>query len=444
MVYDPAWEMPRVNWQPQGSFEVGAIPPTSEPDAEPLVCLPAINQDWLPFVLGCLDQLINPSTWLTGSELALYLALARSIRLKQMIGGRADCMTCTLVRLQSCQLQTSCDDGATWTTATGWDPGWFECIQEAIPVIGLPPNPGDQPGAQLACSIAAYLADDVILKSITQAITSITDDIALLGFGGVILNIIPEFVLVRLAFDALYIVYTQIQGGTISDYEAARDDPTLWHEVQCAIYNCIVADGFVKPSNFACIVAGIAAIPYAHSDVIDTIVAFVTSLGAVGLAQLSQRAGLLIGADCSDCTPGWCLTWDFSTGNLGWATDGGGTNLGIWSSGKWFGSDGGGSYNALDIVKDMTGPVFCTSFEVTGVFPAPAFGGVPAFVETGGPTTYLLPTTTGPTTLSVAVNANIQHLRYVDYGSLGADNEVSRITIRGTGVAPVTDGGAYC
>jgi len=214
-------------------------------------------------------------------------------------------------------LQTSCDGGSTWTTVPGWDPGFAECVQEFVPVIGLPPNPGGESPTQFACSIAGYLANDVILKALTQAITSITDDISLLGFGTVLVDLIPEFVLVTLAFNAFTLIYTAVQEGTIADYEAARDDAELWQEVQCAIFSCIVTDGYVKPTNFACIVAQIAAIPYGHSDVIDTIVAFVNSLGAVGMAQLSQRAGLVPGADCSTCAT-WCHDYNFQVSDGGW------------------------------------------------------------------------------------------------------------------------------
>jgi len=84
MAYDPAWDMPRVNWQQQGSFEIPEIPPTYEPDAEPLVCLPPINRYWLPYVMGALDQLRNPSSWLVADDDAMYTTLARVSKLREL------------------------------------------------------------------------------------------------------------------------------------------------------------------------------------------------------------------------------------------------------------------------------------------------------------------------------------------------------------------------
>jgi hypothetical protein len=379
--YDPVWDMPLINWLPQGSFEVGAIPPSSEPDAEPLVCLPAINQDWLPYVLGCLDQLRNPSTWLVADDDAMSIALLRATRLKQMIGGRADCMPCTLVRLASCQLQTSCDDGATWTTATGWDPGFFECVQEALPVIGLPPNPGDLPHNGLACAIASYLADKVIKASIQAAVTNKTDALVLLDFGATILTLIPEFILVTVAYDAFSIVYTDITLASIADYESALSDASLWVKVTCAIYEAIVTEGFVTPVNFPDILANIGGISYAHADVIATIVAYVTAIGATGLAQLSQIAGLNTSANCDSCDA-WCHLWG-ATGtdlcNGDWALVDGGE--GSCTTEHWTGGFGPSPY---DLSVGLTLPGAMTITRVDAAWDTSSYHHITGWDHDGG------------------------------------------------------------
>jgi hypothetical protein len=354
MVYDPAWDMPKVNWVQQGSYEPGEIPPIYAPDAEPLVCLPPINQYWLPFVLGCLDQLRQPTTWITADNDAKFAALSAANRLMQMFGERAACMSYS-IRFdgETCQLQQSVDGGTTWTEVEGWSsfaaclppqtqvsfddgctlyesfdggttlepvPGWIDnfgnCVQKYTPIVGLPPNPGDQTHAQLACSIATYLAETVILDAMGKAVTAIQDDLTLLQFGLSVLNIIPEFVLVGLAADAFSGIYVAVQEGTLSDFEAALTDSTLLSDVKCAILGCIQVDGYVKPDNFSCILSAIEAISYAHSDVIHAIATYLTALGAVGLAQLSQVAGLESGADCSAC--GWCHYFDFTVSDGGW------------------------------------------------------------------------------------------------------------------------------
>lgn len=444
-MHDPAWDMPRINWQQQGSFEVGELALTANPDDEPLVCLPSINEHWLPIVLGCLDQLRNPSTWVVADDDAMAEILYKVGRLLQMFGARADCM-CTLVRLESCQLQTSCDNGTTWTTVPGWDPGFAECVQEQIPVIGLPPNPGDEAPDQFACSIAGYLANDVILKALTQAITSITDDIALLGFGTVIVDLIPEFVLVTAAFTAFTIIYTAISEGTIADYEAARDDPLLWHDVQCAIYGCIVGDGYVKPGNFACIVAAIGAIPYIHSDVISLLVSFVEALGATGLAQLSQRAGLVPGADCSDCGDTWCYEWSNALGTMNdppWGLIPGDTNpdpTGVFTiTGSGIESKAYGATQQLHIYQEYT-PGTLTSLTINVIVPEAA-NGAARFYSTKASTGHSLPG--GAATDSwffdgAAVDSPSDRLEII-IDSITSDtspNIIQSIRLTGTGTSP--------
>lgn len=355
MIYDPAWDMPRINWRPQGSFEIPEIPPVYEPDAEPLVCLPAINQYWLPFVMGALDQLRNPSSWLVADDDAMYNTLARVSKLREMLGVRVPCMS-LMIRFDgpSCELQQSTDGGTTWSEVDGWAdfnaclppqtlidfdsgctlnqsldggmtyeavPGWIDnfsgCVQEYTPIIDLPPNPNDQLPNELACSIATFLANEVILNAMSAAVTNIQDDLTLLAFGASVLSIIPEFVLVRLGYDAISIIYTAVAEGTLSDFEDAIADGDLWLAVSCAIYDAIVGQGFVTPGNFAAIIANVEAVSYPHSDVIDAIVAYLNSLGATGLAQLSQRAGLEVGADCSSCAGAtWCYTFTDGNGHL--------------------------------------------------------------------------------------------------------------------------------
>lgn len=353
MVYDPAWDMPKVNWQPQGSYEPGEIPLAYAPDEGPLVCLPPINRYWLPLVLGCLDQLRNPSTWIVSNDDAMFAVLSAANRLMQMIGGRAVCPVSFALQVSGCELQYSTDDGETWTEVSGWGEfldscippqtllnftsgcsleesldggetylpvsGWLDywagCVQDAVPIVGLPPNPGDQEPDQLACSIAAYLSSTVVLEALSQAVTAIQDDLTLLTFGTNILDFIPEFVLVRLGYDAIALLYTAVSEGTLTDYQDSLDDTTLWLNVQCAIYAAIQGDGYVTPGNFAAIIANVEAISYVHADVITAIVAYLNSLGAVGLAQLAQKAGLETGANCADCAT-WCQEWDYRSAVL--------------------------------------------------------------------------------------------------------------------------------
>jgi len=315
-----------------------------------------------------------------------------------MLGERADCGASMMIRYDgaSCQLQQSVDGGTTWTEVDGWNsfnaclppqtilgysecvlresldggltytpvPGWADnftaCVQSAVPIIGLPPNPQEQSPAQLSCSIAVYLANQIIIGAMGKAVTAIQDDLTLLQFGLSVLDLIPEFVIVTAGVTAFSTIYAAVEEGTISDFESALTDSTLLSDIVCAIEGCILADGYVTPSNYSCILSSIGAISYT-ADVIDAIVGYLTALGAIGLAQLSQVAGLQTDADCSAC--GWCVKYDFSLGAQGWHATAGGT--GTYTGSSWISQDNGAE-GALDI--ESADDVFanCTSFEVIG------------------------------------------------------------------------------
>jgi hypothetical protein len=90
MAYDPGWDMPQQNWQQQGSFESGEIPPAVSPDAGTQICIGPIAQEWLGVILGALDQLRNPSTWLVPDDATMYQTLRRVDLLREII-ATGDC-----------------------------------------------------------------------------------------------------------------------------------------------------------------------------------------------------------------------------------------------------------------------------------------------------------------------------------------------------------------
>lgn len=49
---------------PVGSFPIPQEPPTTDPTQGPFVCW-QVNRDWLPFVVGAMQQLLLQTTWLT-------------------------------------------------------------------------------------------------------------------------------------------------------------------------------------------------------------------------------------------------------------------------------------------------------------------------------------------------------------------------------------------
>ena len=482
MVNDSAWDMPKANWQQQGSFEIPEIPPTYEPDAEPLVCLPAINQHWLPYVMGALDQLRNPSSWIVADDDAMYTTLARVSKLREMIGIRAECMSYQLQFTEGCalqfsldggttwadvagwdtnfpvcnppqtelrftdgcELQDSFDGGATWAAVTGWGTNFGPCVQSHTPVIGLPPNPGDQTGDQLACSIAAYLTQSVLLGAMNKAVEAVNTDLTLLTFGASVLTLIPEFILVAAAYDAFSTIYGIIAEGTLSDYESALTNTALWADVQCCLYTQIKTDGFVTPANFGAIESCVAGITSAPSDVISAIGSFLSSLGATGLAQLSQIAGLETGADCTACGE-YCRTWDFTTGSLEWSE----VSAGGWSSaggGGWY-AETGSLYTALDFATttDSSSPTV-TSVHIEGDCGGTAGSTWERVIQynTDGS---VVPLPMGPFTditvdLTGLVVNKLRLTIYSDGSSAGTI--IRRVTVHGPGEPPAWNGSVAC
>jgi hypothetical protein len=480
---DPAFDMPRNNWLPQGSFEAGELALVQGPDEGTLICLPPINQDWLPYIMGCLDQLRNPSTWIVVDDDAMEAILTKVARLQQMFGGRAPCFmyaqrftadcllqystdggttwttvdgwaenypACnppqTILQLDdSCDLQESFDNGESWTTILGWHERFTGCVQAAAPIIGLPPNPQDQTPDQLSCSISDYLANEIILDAMGAAVTAIQDDLTLLTFGANILTLIPEFVIVALGYDAIAAIYGSVEEGTLSDYEAALTDASLWGKVRCAIYDAIVGDGYVTPDNFAEILTRIAAISYTYSDVITAIHGYVEKLGATGLAQLSQGAGLNSGADCSSCAgAGWCYVWDFTVSTDTWESYNP-AEPAAWVPGTgWTGIYSPGSsppavQTDIKIVGTFNGvtsvEVFYTTNEVGGgavreIYAVPTSG--PEITGPLGSGIY-----TSPNATLLPINADCTEIGIILRSAGSTDNPViTKCAIRGAGTNP--------
>jgi hypothetical protein len=317
MTYDPAWDMPKVNWQQQGSFEQGELALVDHPSDAPLVCIPPINRHWLPYILGCLDQLTNPSTWIVADDTALNAILDKAIELKQLVGSAGSCVLCPQMRLNGCVLQFSCDLGATWTDVTGWVDNFGPCVQSAAIITTPPPNPDGRTTTEMACSVASYLTDQIITVSIQQAVDNINNNRNLLQLGIDLALVIPEFVLVGLFVNAVADLYTFFSSSTVADFEAALSDPTLFSDIRCAIYNAILADGHLTPSNFTTVLTNIGAISYVHSNVVAAIHDYLQTAGFAYVNQLSQGAGLNPFTVCSDCggSPTWCYQFDFNKGS---------------------------------------------------------------------------------------------------------------------------------
>jgi hypothetical protein len=140
------------------------------------------------------------------------------------------------------------------------------------------------------------------------------------------------------------VIYNNIQGGTVSHYEDALADTTLWSDMQCAIYTAISPDGFVTAGNFADIISNVTAVTYTHAEVISTIVDYLNAMGADGLMGAQQTGSLYVG-DCSSCAPPstWCYEFDFTASDGGWTAVDNVAYPCHWSTGVGWVSDGAGT-----------------------------------------------------------------------------------------------------
>lgn len=295
----------------QGSFVSPVPAPNAEPGAAPTVCV-QFSAVWLPYVLGALFQLVQPSAYQAASAgYADAVGQAQGLMAIFSEGG-----VCTdMLQFQftdTCGLQYSLDGGVTWIEVPGWDTFAPSCFTGPVGATGAtgaaggftPGVPPIQPGqstSDLACSVAGYIAQTIIragmqheIDGIDAAHTVIDIATALITFwiGGPVVAVV--------ATNAVNALYGLILGGTESDYTDALADDLLWSDVTCAIYTATQGDGYVTDANFAAVQAAIAAIVYVHSDVITAISEYIDQLGASGLAGL-QIPGALQISDCSGC-----------------------------------------------------------------------------------------------------------------------------------------------
>lgn len=248
------------DWRQQvGSFIEPVVPPVPGVCDAPLVCV-SFNQSWLPYVLGSMMQLVQPSSWVVSTDADLQDVLARATDLIAIVGTAMPCNT-------------------------------------------NPPNLGGTTSSR-ACNIAGYLAHAVIRESLQKAIDAIQADQTVLGYGVAIIGLIPGAgLIINGIMKALQGIYNAIFSGTLTHYQDAAADDTLWSRMTCAIYGAISTDGAVTDGNYGAVHTAVCGVTYMHADVITTICNYVGDLGASGLENL-QQMGALSAYDCSGCGTG--------------------------------------------------------------------------------------------------------------------------------------------
>lgn len=219
---------------------------------------------------------------------------------------------------------------------------------------GPPSNPGNPQGVsvpQQACNVASYLANQVIKAAMQSAINSITNAETLLSFVTAVVLLIPGLgEVVDVAVGASAVLFNAIKAGTLSDFQNAASDPSLWQSVTCAIAQAIAGTGYVTNDNFNAVSAALGGLTYSHPDVVSAIQDYVAALGPAGLEQL-QVIGTANDADCSGCGE-WCYTFDFTRAQGAWVIDNA-----VWEAGVGFHSVviGGNTHLEVHIDFPITG-----------------------------------------------------------------------------------------
>ena len=334
---------PAERWAQQGSYQAPVPVPGADPADAPHVCL-SINSTWLPYVIGSLMQLVQPSTWATSDPAALAAVLTAATELIERFGTAGECGVLTFRFTDACLLQFSTDGGATWADVPGWAdyaPGCFVGPEgpagaagatgpegpegpEGPPgppgAIATPPgNPQDTYTAQQACNIATYLAVVVTKAALQAVVDQVNAEESLYNTVAAVIALIPGVdIVLGLIVGAGAVLVRLVHDHTTAPYETALGDSTLWSDVQCAMWQAIKTDGAVTADNFPAILTNVGAIPYANADVVDTLVAYLTELGATGLLAVQDTGSLYVG-DCSGCAgAGWSYFWDGTTNTPPW------------------------------------------------------------------------------------------------------------------------------
>ncbi len=431
-------------WWQQGSYVEPVTPPEADPADAPQVCV-SFNRDWLPYVVGSLLQLVQPSSWTASSPSALSDVLTSATELIERFGTTEGCEVLAM-RVSDCALQFSVDGGDTWVTVTDWSSYNQECLPPPPP-----PNPLGTLEGQNACNIATYLAVGIIQGAIAEAVAQFDLTASNLAAAGAIVGIVPGWgTFLAAALEAATGLYVLLNSGNRSAFNTAAGSSTLAGNLRCAIYGAILADGSVTADNFAAVQAAIHAVAYSPSSVQTAIDNYVAALGVGGIMQ-SQLSGPLYVGDCSSCPAPWCYKLDFQasqyTSTQYGAAARGGVIVDRWDAGIGWNSNGynigGDGFSEAGCQIGFTA-TYITTVEMvylanvtSGGQSRGLFAQNPLEVSTVASLTLSSAAVGGDQTVTLTVNAIASGVAAVVRTNQNSGNQAIRsITLRGTGVNP--------
>jgi hypothetical protein len=119
-------------WDPitrevRSSYVEPIVDPGTAPADDPVICL-RINAAWIPVIIGCLMQAMQPLAW-TADSAALPDLLGRVTDLISIVGTSGECIAMEFRLTAECGLQYSTDGGTTWIDVTDWSTNFPLCVR---------------------------------------------------------------------------------------------------------------------------------------------------------------------------------------------------------------------------------------------------------------------------------------------------------------------------
>jgi len=276
-----------------GSFQVPVTPPDSDPDEGQQVTV-CFSADWLPFVIGSLQQLTLQATW-AGDEDAVLLAQDRAQLLIAMFGGVVGGCS-ESVCIGGLRYDSDCDcimqegnGGTTETENPDADPRHSDVFR--FPVIDA-----DDPKCQAASNMTRWLNDliDQVLLTVDAAGSAEGLMAIVLPF---VVELGPFGLLIELVLGVAFLLFS---AGATAISAAFTNE--VYDMLTCIFYCRIDDEGQVSADALALILSDIDAQIGGLVSTILSAMFFLT--GEVGLSNAGTIGSAP--ADCSGCS---CLPW---------------------------------------------------------------------------------------------------------------------------------------
>jgi len=288
------------------SFPVPVPLPTTDPDADPSFSI-CINEQWIPYVLGAMQQLVLQATWDTQDTDELNLVQSRAMKLIAMFSEYVMCCPCP---------QTRTVDGVPQFSFNGTD--WFSYpgIMNNPGLNGQPKwLPDDVPDGQDARCLAAENIVSFYAQATANFLTLLGADTQIGDFIAGVTTIVAAFIepVVILAW-----IVDFVAGLLTAGYEALVDaaSDTNLELLRCAIFCHIGSDGAISTGQFQAIKDELSTSPGGAIGLYMT--TWLDGLGPVGLMR-QEKLGI-VSADCTDCDCADRVVINYNFGSSG-ATD---------------------------------------------------------------------------------------------------------------------------